>query len=133
MFVRPCFLVVDPEHGGSISTRKLVLETAKFNVITAYSCAEAEAVLERFPGMHGVILNSSMPDGSAAEFARKVRAQLPEAKLIIVGDQLAADVEVDTVVSTYSPGALLEATQRLFPEQRKLLDLRENELNERDQ
>jgi hypothetical protein len=32
---RPCFLVVDQEYPGSISTRKLVIETGKFNVITA--------------------------------------------------------------------------------------------------
>jgi hypothetical protein len=32
---RPCFLVVDREYPGSISTRKLVIETGKFNVITA--------------------------------------------------------------------------------------------------
>jgi hypothetical protein len=38
--IRPCFLVVDQEHSGSISTRKLVIETAKFNVLTAYSGAE---------------------------------------------------------------------------------------------
>lgn len=35
--IRPCFLVIDREFPGSISTRKLVLETAKFNVLTAYS------------------------------------------------------------------------------------------------
>ena len=39
--VRPCFIVVDPEHSDSISTRKLVIESAKLNVITAYSAAEA--------------------------------------------------------------------------------------------
>ena len=27
--IRPCFLVVDNEYPGSISTRKLVLESAK--------------------------------------------------------------------------------------------------------
>jgi hypothetical protein len=38
---RPCFLVVDHEYPASVSSRKLVLETAKFNVITAYSNLEA--------------------------------------------------------------------------------------------
>lgn len=37
----PYFLVIDREVGGSISTRKLVIETAKLNVITAYSAAES--------------------------------------------------------------------------------------------
>ena len=39
--IRPCFLVVDREFPGSVSTRKLVIETAKFNVLTAYSGREA--------------------------------------------------------------------------------------------
>ncbi len=48
--VRPCFLVIDREFPGSISTRKLVIETAKFNVVTAYT-AQTEAVrgLKRTP------------------------------------------------------------------------------------
>ena len=48
--VRPCFLVIDREYASSISTRKLVIETAKLNVITAYSGAEAIETLKRFPG-----------------------------------------------------------------------------------
>jgi len=32
---RPTFLMAEPEPEQALSTRKLVLETAKFNVITA--------------------------------------------------------------------------------------------------
>ena len=39
--IRPCYLVVDREFSANISTRKLIIETAKFNVITAYSGVEA--------------------------------------------------------------------------------------------
>ena len=39
---------MDAEFPGSISSRKLVIETAKFNVITAYSGTEAIETLERF-------------------------------------------------------------------------------------
>ena len=39
--IRPCFLIVDQEYAGSISTRKLVIETAKLNVLTAYSPARS--------------------------------------------------------------------------------------------
>ena len=58
--IRPCFLVVDQEHSGSISTRKLVIETAKFNVITAYTGAEAIQTLNKFPAIDAVVLDASI-------------------------------------------------------------------------
>ena len=37
---RLAFLVIEPEPHEALSTRKLVLETAKHNVITAHSACE---------------------------------------------------------------------------------------------
>ena len=34
---RPTILIVEPEPNEALSARKLVVETAKFNVTTAYS------------------------------------------------------------------------------------------------
>lgn len=72
--VRPCFIVVDPEHSGSISTRKLVIESAKLNVITAYSGAEAIETLERFPTVDGVVCNAEVRDMSIAEVVHARRS-----------------------------------------------------------
>ena len=47
--IRPCFLVIDKQYPGSISARKLVIETAMLNVITAYSAEEAVATLPASP------------------------------------------------------------------------------------
>ncbi len=47
----PCFLVVDKPDPGSIPARKLVIETAQLNVLTACSGEEALATLVRFPAM----------------------------------------------------------------------------------
>ena len=58
--VRPCFLVIDREFPGSISTRKLVIETAKFNVLTAYSAQEAIETLKTFSAVQGVVLDSEV-------------------------------------------------------------------------
>jgi hypothetical protein len=49
---------VEPPDG--VSARKLVLETAKFNVITAYSVAEALETLKTFPKVHVLVLHSSL-------------------------------------------------------------------------
>ena len=65
MQLRPCFLVIDSEHASSISTRKLVLETAKYNVINAYSCEEADAMIQRFPHVSAVVINALALDRCA--------------------------------------------------------------------
>src|SRR5690349_2301472 len=46
---RPTLIVAEPEPGQALSTRKLVLETAKFNVLTAHSTDEALDVFQSFP------------------------------------------------------------------------------------
>ncbi len=80
--VRPCFLVIDREYASSISTRKLVIETAKLNVITAYSSAEAIETLRRFPAVDGVVMDASLSDMPCADLARELKAIQP--KLIII-------------------------------------------------
>ncbi len=42
---RRCFLIAEPIPNEGISTRKLLLETAYYNVITAYSPEELLATL----------------------------------------------------------------------------------------
>ena len=59
---RPCFLVVDREYASNISTRKLVIETAKLNVITAYSGAEAVETFKRFPNIDGIVIDEDVRD-----------------------------------------------------------------------
>jgi hypothetical protein len=49
---------VEPPEG--LSARKLVLETGKFNVITAYSVQEALDTLAIFPEVDAVVLHSSI-------------------------------------------------------------------------
>lgn len=126
MQLRPCFLVVDTEHAGSISTRKLVLETAKYNVITAYSCMEAIAVLERFARVHGVVIDSAMRDGHVGDFWCAL-ARLPEVKLIVVGENPngIGTRRPDAVVQSFAPARLLESLATLFPEQARFLEKRE--------
>jgi hypothetical protein len=71
--IRPCFLVVDREFPGSISTRKLVIETAKLNVLTAYSGQEALETFRRFPAVAGVVLDGGLDDLPFAELARQIK------------------------------------------------------------
>ncbi|GAA3753463.1 response regulator [Terriglobus aquaticus] len=115
---RPCFLVVDPEHARSLSSRKLVLETAKYNVITAYSCEEAVSTLLRFPAVDALIVNGALLDTHALGLLEAL-GQTPDVKLIIVGDgRLSLGPRTpDAVIDNFSPPKLLEALQTLFPNQ----------------
>ena len=114
MFVRPCFLVVDREFAGSISSRKLVIETGKFNVITAYSFAEALATLERFPHVHGCVVSAGNDD-EHTKFLRTARSAYPAMKLILTGHHAGDDAPCDAHVEGYAPDKLLVALRHLFP------------------
>lgn len=129
MPIRPCFLVVDSEHASSISTRKLVLETAKYNVITVYSCQEAVETLNRFPQVHAVVINGMSQDRGAPLFLESL-SHMPHVKLVVVGEGPVVDGPrtPDIVVESFAPPKLLEALQHLFPTDARRLLEREDEL-----
>lgn len=127
---RLCFLVVDPEHAGSISSRKLVLETAKFNVITAYSCAEAAETLERFPNVNGVVLNAAMPDESCRAFLQGVGARHPHVPRIVVGEPREADIPAELFVQGFAPAVLLDRLQGLYPAEFEAIEQQEERLRD---
>ena len=113
---RPAFIVVDPEHPGSISTRKLLLETAKLNVLTCYSGKEGIATLHRFPNVDAVVLNVDVRDMSCSEIVRQMKAKVPNVPVILVspaGHTFNCD-GVDHQVSSYEPKQLLDVVQKLF-------------------
>ena len=83
--IRPCFLVVDGEHSASISTRKLVIETAKMNVITAYSSQEAIETLEMFPAVHGVVLDAGIKDMPCGELVEHLKRLKPQVPVVVIG------------------------------------------------
>src|ERR1700712_3595285 len=83
--LRPCFLVVDQEQKGSISTRKLVIETAKFNVITAYSAVEALEALDKFPRVDGVVLDTGLTDLPCEKLVDRIKQINPRINVVAVG------------------------------------------------
>jgi DNA-binding response OmpR family regulator len=74
--IRPCFLVIDQEHSGSISTRKLVIETAKFNVITAYSGEEALQTLTKFSAVDAIVLDAGIKDVPCNALVKQIREKI---------------------------------------------------------
>ena len=114
--VRPCFLVIDREFPGSISTRKLVLETAKYNVITAYSAREAIDTLRAFPSVSGIILDKSIRDMPCADLVRDLRA-MDASKPIVLIDGASAEPcdDADYILEFYTPEALLAIIRKICP------------------
>ena len=129
--LRPCFLVVDREHSASLSTRKLVIETAKINVLTAYSGTEALESLQRFPNVDGVIVDAGMKDMSCSNLLvqlKDIRSDLP---LIVVGNSDRHPCPGAThQVESFNPKQILTLLQELHPEETAEISRRDKELEQ---
>jgi DNA-binding response OmpR family regulator len=128
--IRPCFLVIDREFPGSISTRKLVIETAKFNVLTAYSGLEALDVFTRFPAVSGVVLDGGLEDVPCREIARKIKLIQPKVPIIVISAPgFTGCPEADYQLESFDPAKLLEILRSLKPEASALIEKRNEELS----
>jgi CheY-like chemotaxis protein len=126
---RPCFLVLDREHSGTISTRKLVIESAKFNVISVYSGKEAIETSERFQKVDAVILNASIPDLPCDEVIAGLRKRLGKLPIIVVRGPGAPDCKgADHVIDSFDPIAIIELLHKLFPGAIKAIERRDDSL-----
>jgi CheY-like chemotaxis protein len=127
---RPCFLVVDREYASSISTRKLVIETAKLNVITAYSSVEAIETLKRFPAVDGVVMDAYLADMHCDELARALKEIQPKIIIIAISGPDRDHCEgADHHLDTFEPARLLELLKQLEPEQSAAIEARNEALN----
>lgn len=112
--VRPCFLVIDKQYPGSISARKLVIETALLNVLTAYSAEEAIETLVRYPNVDGIVLDTEVPGLSCEELIRQLRRVRKAVPIVTVSpsghDPCGTE---DYHVSSYDPQDLLEQLQAI--------------------
>jgi DNA-binding NtrC family response regulator len=112
--LRPCFLVVDREFSSGISSRKLVIETAKFNVITAYSAAEALETLAAYPAVNGAVIDQHIEGIDCAALVSKLKQIKPGLPVIAVGAHGSCG-SADHHVESFNPAALLEVLQILQP------------------
>ncbi len=128
--IRPCFLVIDREFPGSISTRKLVLETAKFNVLTAYSSREALETFRRFPAIDGVVMDGEMDDLSAEDVAKALKMLVPQIPIIVIctADGPACP-SADFRVESFQPAKLLETLRGLKPRESEEIEKRDEDLS----
>ncbi len=131
--VRPCFLVIDREFPGSISTRKLVIETAKFNVLTAYSGKEALQIFKRFPAVDGVVLDGGIEDTPVDELTQELKTLQPKIPVIVIAAPgydgcPAADFQLES----FNPAKLLEILRGLKPKESAQIEKRNEDLSLED-
>ncbi len=118
--VRPTLLVAEQEPGSALSTRKLVLETGKFNVLTAHSSQEAVELFALAGKVISSLIVTNDLEGSAALIAqvKKQRADLP---VILLSPNRTADAgKSDHQISSHEPQQLLDLCRKLFGDPRAI-------------
>ena len=110
---------VEPPEG--ISTRKLVLETGKFNVLTAYSQEEVLEALQKFPAVEAVVLHISLCPGTCEQIINRLKKLVPHIKVIVLAPQPGGNLRsADHEISSHEPQELLTLARSLFGDPRPL-------------
>jgi response regulator RpfG family c-di-GMP phosphodiesterase len=129
--LRPCYLVIDRETSSGISTRKLIIETAKFNVITAYSSKEAIETLRRYPGLDGVVLDAGMEDMPTQALIAALKQIEPQITVIQVCNPRHTPCrDADYTLESFDPRRLLALLEKLQPEAIAAIEKRNEDLED---
>jgi response regulator RpfG family c-di-GMP phosphodiesterase len=129
--LRPCYLVIDRETSSGISTRKLIIETAKFNVITAYSSKEAIETLRRYPGLDGVVLDAGMEDMPTQALIAALKQIEPQITVIqVCNPRHNPCPDADYTIESFDPRRLLALLEKLQPEAIAAIEKRNEDLED---
>jgi DNA-binding NtrC family response regulator len=119
--MRPTLLVAEHEPDSALSTRKLVLETAKFNVITAHSMPEAEEAMRKMgPGIAALVVTSTLgPEDDCATLAQSFKKSKPDSPVVYLSPSGFQQCRwADHQLSTYEPDKLLNLIRDLLGDPR---------------
>ena len=107
--------MIEVEQPEGVSTRKLVLETARHNVITAYTTDAGLRLLRRFPNVDVVVVHTELDDYSFEGTVRElknIRDDVP-----VIGISPGSDRNsggADYMLSSHDPHALLQLLAERF-------------------
>jgi DNA-binding NtrC family response regulator len=108
---RAVFLVIEEENPEGLSTRKLVLETAKHNVLTAHSGAEGLEIFARHP-VDAVVVHSAIKDVPCNQIVERIKEEKPQMKVILLAPSPAYRCSgADLTLPSHEPDKLLHALQ----------------------
>ena len=113
--VRLVVLMVEVEQPEGISSRKLILETARHNVLTAYSGDGAVNLLQRFPNVDLAIIHTELEGREFESTVRRLKETRPDLYIVAISPVDSGTLEgVDTVLPSYDPQELLEFLAKHF-------------------
>lgn len=117
--VRPTILVAEPESEQSLSVRKLVLETSKYNVLTAHSTAEGIDLARMFPNLSAAVL---VMDGviDCERVAAKVKEIRSETPVVALSPTMGRCAQADHHLSSFEPDALVGLMRQLLGDPRQI-------------
>jgi CheY-like chemotaxis protein len=117
--IRPAFIVAEVEPLEGVSARKLVLETAKFNVLTAYSADEALKMMKVFPKADALILHASLPGVDCDKTVKAIKKLHPRMPVVVLAPSPAQHCKsADHNLPSYEPQELLNLLRSLFGDPR---------------
>lgn len=118
---RPTLLVAEPEPQQALSVRKLVLETGKFNVLTAHSTREAIDIFHLFPNISAAIIASG--EGNQVDCDKvleTIKAATDRVPVICLSPRVGAMYRsADYTLNSHEPEELLNTMRALFGDPRE--------------
>jgi CheY-like chemotaxis protein len=120
--LRPTLLVAEPEPEQALSVRKLVLETGKFNVLTAHSNREALDIFHLFPNISAAVLVGDS-NIDCAEIGKHIKSATNKVHIIYLHASIGGRCAyADHDLSSHEPEGLLELVRSLFGDPRSIGD-----------
>ena len=116
---RPTLLVAEPEPVQALSVRKLVLETAKYNVLTAHSNRETLDLFHLFPNISMAVLVDDS-ELNCEQIAKYIRTTTDKVPIIFLTSRIAGKCDyADQNITNGEPERLLEVVRSLVGDPRQ--------------
>ncbi|MGZ4816000.1 MAG: hypothetical protein ACXVZV_11365 [Terriglobales bacterium] len=111
-YVRPILVVLDKPDPERLTNRKLALEIAKFNVLTAYSLDELFLTAER--AKYDAILMNCADFNDSASLCALIKEQFPSKPLFVLDPNETAPEGADHVVNSLDEHELVNTVMSVF-------------------
>jgi CheY-like chemotaxis protein len=116
---RPTILVAEPEPDQALSVRKLVLETAKYNVLTAHHTSEALDIFQLFPNINVAVLVMS-EEIDCERIASHIKEMTDKIVVVALSAHIGGKCAgVDHILSSHEPEQLIRLMRSLVGDPRE--------------
>jgi len=107
--MRVIVLMIEIEQPEGLSARKLVLETSKHNVLTAYNGITGIELFRRFADVDAVVIHVDVNNPPFEEVVRRIRQIRPRIPIIALSPVGPVPLDgVDYVIPSHEPQAILK-------------------------